>query len=261
MKLWKKILCVLVLALLLAAAALAVWQRENLNALAQAQKYTQEELEEKLAENGRAIREAMADAPEITVRDLTDAERQALRDGTLSKETLVEQLLAVDGGAGETEAPPTSGPADAPSPQEPTLPQPSSQPQAQQPQSQSSAAEEDYRKRLSALIAEVYVLREEYTISLENMESAAKADYRAIPEDKRTKTALAGLVSTYLSRGSALEKECDGKMDAIVAELETLIKENQGDMTLVDLVVNTYADEKSLKKAWYMSKLEKRGLI
>lgn len=253
MKLWKKILCVLVLALLLAAAALAVWQRENLNALAQAQKYTQEELEEKLAENSRVIREAMAAAPEITARDLTDDERQALRDGTLSKEALVEQLLDTDSGAGKTEAPSTTGSADAPSPQEPV--------QAQQPQSQPSAATEDYRKRLSALIAEVYVLREEYTISLENMESAAKADYRAIPADKRTKTALAGLVSTYLSRGSALEKECDRKMDAIVAEMETLIKENRGDMTLVDLVVNTYADEKSLKKAWYMSKLEKRGWI
>lgn len=260
MKLWKKILCILVLALLLAAAALAVWQRENLNALMQAQKYTQEELEEKLAENGQAIREAMAAAPEITVRDLTDGERQALRDGTLRKETLVEQLLEADGGAGAAEVPPAPGPAETSSPQEPAQPQPPSQPQAQQPPSQPSAAE-DYRKRLSALIAEVYVLREEYTISLENMESAAKADYRAIPADKRTKTALAGLASTYLSRGSALEKECDGKMDAIVAELETLIKENRGDMTLVDLVVNTYADEKSLKKAWYMSKLEKRGLI
>lgn len=260
MKLWKKILCVLVLALLLAAAALAAWQRENLNALAQAQKYTQEELEEKLAENSRVIQEAVAAAPEITVRDLTDDERQALRDGTLSKETLVEQLLEADGGAGETEAPPTPGSADAPSPQEPAQAQPPSQTQAQQPQSQPPAAE-DYRKRLSALIAEVYVLREEYTISLENMESTAKADYRAIPADKRTKTALAGLVSTYLSRGSALEKECDRKMDAIVAELETLIQENRGDMTLVDLVVNTYADEKSLKKAWYMSKLEKRGWI
>lgn len=261
MKLWKKILCVLVLALVLAAAALAVWQRENLNALAQAQKYTQEELEEKLAENSRVIREAMAAAPEITARDLTDAERQALRDGTLSKEALVEQLLDTDSGAGKTEAPSTTSSADAPSPQEPVQAQAPSQAQAQQPQSQPSAAAEDYRKRLSALIAEVYVLREEYTISLENMESAAKADYRAIPADKRTKTALAGLVSTYLSRGSALEKECDRKMDAIVAEMETLIKENRGDMTLVDLVVNTYADEKSLKKAWYMSKLEKRGWI
>ena len=65
----------------------------------------------------------------------------------------------------------------------------------------------------------------------------------------------------YLSKASALEKECDGKMDEIVSAMETLIKENSGDMSLVDTVVYTYANEKSLKKAWYMSKLEEKGLV
>lgn len=255
MKLWKKLLCGLALALLLASVALAVWQRENLNVLRLYQKYTQEELEEKLVENNQAIREAVATAPEITVRDLTDEERQALRDGTLSKEELVEQLLDANGSAGAG-LQPVPGTKEEPSSQAPEQAQTAHQPQLSEEDACSA-----YRQGLSALIAQVYVLREEYTIALENMENAAKADYQAIPVNKRTKTALAGLVSTYLSKGSALEKECDGKMDAIVAEMETLITENQGDMTLVDIVVNTYADEKSLKKAWYMSKLEKRGLI
>lgn len=249
MKTWKKVLCGLLLALALPAAALAVWQRENISALLQAQKYTQEELEEKLAENSRAIQEAVASVPEITVRELTDDERQGLRDGTLGKEEIVRQMLDV-GGTGESEPPSVPDATNAPSPQE----------EQKAGQAQPSASE-DYRQRLSALIAEVYVLREEYTISLENMESAAKSDYQAIPVEKRTKKALANLTGTYLSKGSALEKECDGKMDAIVAEMEELITENQGDMNLVDTVVYTYADEKSLKKAWYMSKLEKRGLI
>lgn len=249
MKAWKKVLCGLLFALLLSAAALAVWQRENINALLQAQKYTQEELEEKLAENSRAIQEAMAAVPEITVRELTDDERQALRDGTLSKEEIVQQMLDV-GGTGENGPPSVPDATNTPSPQE----------EQKAGQAQLATAE-DYRQRLSALIAEVYVLREEYTISLENMESAAKSDYQAIPVEKRTKKALANLTSTYLSKGSALEKECDGKMDAIVTEMEELITKNQGDLSLVDTVVYTYADEKSLKKAWYMSKLEKRGLI
>ena len=43
--------------------------------------------------------------------------------------------------------------------------------------------------------------------------------------------------------------------------MKTLIKENKGDMTLVDTVIETYANEKRLKKAWYMSKLEEKGWL
>ena len=43
--------------------------------------------------------------------------------------------------------------------------------------------------------------------------------------------------------------------------METLIRDNGGDMTLVDQVVYAYANEKSLKKAWYLAKLEQKGLV
>ena len=50
-------------------------------------------------------------------------------------------------------------------------------------------------------------------------------------------------------------------MDAIIAQMETLIQANNGDMSLTDTVFNTYVNEKSLKKAWYMSRLQEKGLI
>ena len=54
---------------------------------------------------------------------------------------------------------------------------------------------------------------------------------------------------------------CDRQMDEIITEMERILSANGGDMTLVDTVVETYASEKSLKKAWYMAELEKRGWI
>lgn len=118
-----------------------------------------------------------------------------------------------------------------------------------------------YQKELSALIARVYVLREEYTLALDNMYASAKAEYKALPAEKRSKANLVKMAGGYLSKASALEKECDGKMDEIVSAMEALIKENNGDMSLVDTVVYTYANEKSLKKSWYLSELERKGLI
>ena len=43
--------------------------------------------------------------------------------------------------------------------------------------------------------------------------------------------------------------------------MRMLIRENNGDMSLVDTAIMTYANEKSLKKAWYMAELEKKGLM
>ena len=50
-------------------------------------------------------------------------------------------------------------------------------------------------------------------------------------------------------------------MDAIAVKMLTLIKENDGDTSFVDEVVYTYANEKSLKKSWYLSEMQKRGLL
>ena len=42
-------------------------------------------LEEKLVENRQVIRDAVEAAPEIVVREVTEEERQALRDGAMSR--------------------------------------------------------------------------------------------------------------------------------------------------------------------------------
>ena len=69
------------------------------------------------------------------------------------------------------------------------------------------------------------------------------------------------MVSDYLARATELEKECDGKMDDLVTRLEKLISEHNGDMSMADAVLNTYVNEKSLKKAWYLARLKEKGLV
>ena len=254
MKRWMKILCIVLALLAALLAGLYWWQRENLKAVKDAASHSSEELEEKLAENQQQIRDVVDAAPEIVVREVTEEERQALRDGTMTQEELIERLL--DPGeqsdstaaSGMEETPPGE---DAKAPAEtPTLP-------AEQPK----PVEDPYQKELSAIIAKVYVLREDFTMALDNMYDEAKAEYIALPAEKRTKSNLMVLASKYLSKATALEKECDARMDEIVTDMEKLIQENNGDMSLVDTVVYSYANEKSLKKSWYMSKLQEKGLV
>ena len=245
MKRRKTILCTILVLLAVSLAGLFWWQRDNLKAIHAATQHTSAELEEKLDENQQMIQEAVKAAGEVTVGEITEEDRQAFRDGSMTQEQLVERLT--NGGEGEPREEPAS--TSRPESDGKTHPEPP------------KPAENTYQKELSALIARVYVLREEYTLALDTMYADAKAEYLALPAEKRTKTHLLKMARGYLSRASALEKECDGKMDEIVRAMEKLLRENDGDLGLVDTVVYTYANEKSLKKSWYMSKLEQKGLI
>ena len=242
MKRWWKLLLAVTLVLGLVLAGMYWWQRENLKAVKDAVSYTSEELEEKLTENQQAIRDAVESAPEVVVREVTEEERQALRDGSLTQEELTDRLVT---------------PAEQSGQQVPAKAEQTPQAPAEQPK----PAEDAYQKELSAIIAKVYVLREEYTIALDNMYESAKAEYIAMPKEKRTKANLAKMASSYLDRAVALEKECDMKMNAIVVAMETTIKENKGDLSLINTVIYSYANEKSLKKSWYISKLQENGVV
>lgn len=233
----------IVLAVLVLVVGLLAWRfRKEIQAFAISRQYSTAELEGQLAENDQTIRDAVEASSDVTVRAPTEEEREALRDGSLSQEELIGRLTGESAAGSSDSAPETAAPEEQPAEQAPAEPP-------------------EYQKQLSALIAQVYVLREEYLAALDNMETSAKADYRALSDSQRTAGKLASLVSDYIGRATRLEKECDGKMDAIIAQMETLIQANNGDMSLTDTVFNTYVNEKSLKKAWYMSRLQEKGLI
>lgn len=250
MKRKAKITCGVLAGLLLTVGAVAYWQRNNVDALLKATRYSAEEIEEKRKENQQKVQEKVDAQPALTVRDLTEEERQALREGSITQEELTEKLVEA---VKPQPTPATSAPAQTPASSAPAETPPSVEPPVVEPA--------QWEKDLSALIARVYVLREEYTIALDNMQSEARAEYRAMAAEERTKTALMKFARGYVTRALELEKECDARMDDVVSRMETIIRENKGDMTLVDTVVETYASEKSLKKAWYMAELEKRGWI
>ena len=114
---------------------------------------------------------------------------------------------------------------------------------------------------LSALIARVLLLQKLYVGKLEGLEAEAKAEYLGFSESQRTKTKLVQWASGYIGRATEMEKECDRQIDEIVGEMVAIIKEHNGDTEIADKVIYSYAEEKRLKKAWYLSRLEEGGLL
>ena len=262
MKRRTKVVLGVFMCLLAAMGSLVWWQWNTVEAVVQATKYTSEEIEEKQKENKDKVHQLVQSDPSITVRDLTEEEKEALRAGTMTQEELAEKLLetlpAAPQPVPEKEQSSTQKPAAEPQPQVPQSSPAPQTPPAETPPAQ-SVVQDQWQRDISALIARVYVLQEKYTIALENMEDAAKEEYRGLRN--RTKKAMMKFAQRYVSEALELEKVCDGEMDEIVTAMEEILTANGGDMTLVDTVVETYASEKSLKKAWYMAELEKRGWI
>ena len=99
MKRRKTILCTILVLLAVSLAGLFWWQRDNLKAIQAATQHTSAELEEKLEENQQMIQEAVKAAGEVTVGEISEEDRQAFRDGSMTQEELVERLP--NGGEGE----------------------------------------------------------------------------------------------------------------------------------------------------------------
>lgn len=118
----------------------------------------------------------------------------------------------------------------------------------------------EYERRVAEITADAYILRGEYIIALETMYSEAEEALSALEEDNDTSD-VAALVSDYLARASSLERQCDSRINTIVSNLEQVIMEYNGDPDIVDTLIETYANEKATKKAWYISRLEEKGLV
>lgn len=243
----KKIICGILLGLIICVIGAGVLLRDDIRVILDGLRYSSEELESQIKQNDQAIKDAANIVPDVTVRDLTDEDRQALKDGTVTKEELVQSMI---------EPKPQPKPPAAEEQQPPKQERPEAvQPESQEPTVQVS----DYQKRLASIIAEVYVLREEFLLKLDNLMAQAKKDYLALPPEERSGTKITGMVSSYFSKGNRLEAECDARMEEIITRMEALLTENGGDLSIAQTVFDTYLNEKSLKKSWYMAELKKRG--
>lgn len=271
----KKVICGILLVVTLGITALTAWQWNNISAALSAVRFSQEELEEKLTENDQTIKDAIDKAPEVSIREVTEEERAALRDGTLTQEELVQSLLQ------KTESEPKPQPEQPPKPQTDPQPKPEQKPQPQapeqstqqppadpatstqpqpEPQPEPEPQPSESEQRVNALVAEVLVLREEFLIKLDNLQAEAIAAYKAIPSEQRDTKTLMNFASGYMSKGLDMEKQCDARIESIVVELEDTLRKNGGDLSLAQTVYDTYMQEKSLKKAWYMAELKKVGI-
>ncbi len=220
----KTAVCLILLAVLFVLVGLLIWwQWNNITALRYAALYTTEQKQELYRQTDAVISDIAKNFSGVNFDLLPEEAKEQLAKGELAEETAVAILTGQLSWEEYQQTKETAGDASV------------------------------YSKpsRVEDIIAKIYVLRASYTGKIDGLVGQALADYRA---RKGTKSEL---ISRYVSLGYALERECDGQMEALLSELQSELKRTGGDVGLISKIRSAYRTEKSLKKASIIEKYQK----
>ncbi len=83
--------------------------------------------------------------------------------------------------------------------------------------------------------------------------SSAKAEYAALPDEQRTSSAQSAILSSKLDEASALEAECDARVDALLSEMSAELSASGQSTDAVGQLKSYYEETKANAKAAYLA--------
>lgn len=208
--------------------------------------YSSEDIERQMLENKKKMEKLAEEDPLIEIRgELTEEEVLALKNGEITQEEAAsivkgditleqirENKKKQDEGSEDTE------PVDEPSSEE-TPPQTPTNPEA--------------NDKVSQIVSELYVIQADFITRLEAIGDQAYADYKATHYDR---SKVMAIVDSYTATVGEMEAECDKKVNSLVKELKSELAKVGRDDSLAREIQNYYYTEKSLKKSYYLNKLD-----
>lgn len=213
------------------------WQKNNLKAAIIYSRYSPNEIEAKINDNSKELSDELKTVAPGLLRDMTQDEKKKIADGKVSAddilEKIIEEKLKEKGYSTETDEKTPNFEV-----------------------KQGKADDSNIDDIISEHISKMYSLKSYYLGQIGGLESQAKAEYKALPKDKRTISAKKNLISKYYSKASSLESQCDSQVYDVLASLKSELKKHNEDTSIVDKIKSSYENEKSLKKAYYFNLLK-----
>lgn len=234
-----KIFLCLLLVIVAAAAALAIWQRDNINAVITAQSTSQEDIAQQIS-TSKANTQKEIEKYNIPIeRDFTLEEEMEIQNGTLSVEEAVKRIMKTSSAAAEgEESAENSG---------------SSVQDAQSGSDDNGEELTDEQQIVAKYLKEMYTLKAYYIGELGVFERDLKSQYKSTYGTGKNAAAIAKVVQNNMGRVISLESECDKKVDAILANMKSELEAIGADTSIVAVVEDSYVNEKSLRKSYYLS--------
>ena len=109
---------------------------------------------------------------------------------------------------------------------------------------------------ISECIAQVYVIKAKFVGELDVIYNKAFSEYKVLwrdmTDEQRTAKKKALLAEVY-PRAAALERDCDNQINQLLSKLTKLLEDSGESTALTEQIRTAYYNEKSLKKAHYLS--------
>ena len=247
------VLAVFAAIILAAFLALKIWMPnalklltwDNISAAFNSWWYSTEDIEKQMQDNKAKMEKIAKEDPLIEIRgELTEEEALALKNGEITPEeakkivkgeiTLEQIRESKKDPEDETDVSETD---EQLPPEEETVQKPD------------VSAPKD---RVSEIVSELYVVQAEFINKLEGIGDSAYEDYKATRYDR---SKVMEIVDSYTEVVGYMEADCDKTVNSLIKELKAELTKAGRDHSLAKEIQNYYYTEKSLKKSYYLNRL------
>ena len=211
----KKIIKAILLLILLAAIAFAIWQRENLKVLWQTAFSDPEVIGQELEKVSADTEQKLREEYQIEIPQFTREQTEQLLDGTKTEQEILQELGI------EQEKAAASTPTDP------------------------SGIVEKY----TALL---YAYRVELMGKLGGLKQQFINRWNALPAEERNASGKSKFIADALHEGYAAESESDSRVKALLDQMEQELKAIGADTAIRDTLWKQYNAEKAAEKSKYL---------
>ncbi len=268
-KVWLAIIVVVVVIVGI-IGTVAYSQKGNIEALSYVKKYSGEERRKMLEDNEKVILDILEKLPDVKVQPLDEKAEKMFQEGKLSQEDAIliitgraqtedfEVEVAEPSNTSENGVPVDREGDGADASDDKTVQNVSGNQNnspttdIQNGEGVVEQAQPEKPSELENLIAQIYVLRADFSGQLDSLVGQAKAEYVANKGKNK-----AGIAGKYLRKATDLESSCDSQMEGILSQIDAEIKRTGGDSGIVSEIRSAYESEKSIKKANLLAKYNK----
>ena len=219
--------------LLVVAASIGFWQRDNITAFVDALKNDSGKIAEKIAENDKELKSELETYLGEGYREYTEEEKAQIESGEVSEKEVLAKIIAEKSAAGVNNA---DNEQPAQSVSSPT---------------QNTANTE---KIINRYVSELYSMESRYMSNIEGVLARAHAEYVSIAKHEKDMAALSSVGTKYIKEIYALEAQCDAEVESLLAKLKTELTSAGADTSIIDTMRSAYKNEKQLKRSYYMKK-------
>lgn len=120
--------------------------------------------------------------------------------------------------------------------------------------------EENCKIAVEDAINEIYVLKAEYVSILSGIEGEIIGYYNSLMrQEGMTKSkAKLSVANNYTQTMVDFQKKCDNEVEVVLKDLESVLKENDGDLDIISQMRNEYQNIKNERMNYYMSRYNKK---